>query len=210
MPINLDPADTKNRTDADGDVGYVKCCQRGDAEAFAVLVRRHQKKMLNISFRIIGDYEEACDAVQEAFLHAYRAIGQFRGEARFSTWLCSIVLNHSRSHIRRRAARLRIETGFPGDSAETADRSTVNEPDSGGMSVVERLEKQELEAKVQECIGRLDAEQREVLVLRDIEGFSYEEIAGLLKLPEGTVKSRLYRARTALKDGLIRTLGDLR
>ena len=59
MPINLDPADTKNRTDADGDVGYVKCCQRGDAEAFAVLVRRHQKKILNISFRIIGDYETA-------------------------------------------------------------------------------------------------------------------------------------------------------
>ena len=105
---------------------------------------------------------------------------------------------------------MRIETGFPGDSAEAGDRCTFNEPDSGEMSVVERLEKQELEAKVQECIGRLDAEQREVLVLRDIQGFSYEEIGVLLKLPEGTVKSRLYRGRIALKDALIRTLGDLR
>ena len=75
---------------------------------------------------------------------------------------------------------------------------------------VERLEKRERDAKVQECIGFLEGEQREVLVLRDIQGFSYEEIGMMLKLPEGTVKSRLFRARSALKDGLIRAFGDLK
>jgi RNA polymerase sigma-70 factor (ECF subfamily) len=75
---------------------------------------------------------------------------------------------------------------------------------------LERLEKREREAKVQESIGALDNEQREVLVLRDIQGFSYEEIGGMLKLPEGTVKSRLFRARSALKDGLLSVFGDLK
>jgi RNA polymerase sigma-70 factor (ECF subfamily) len=166
--------------------------------------------MLNIAYRMIGDYDEACDVVQEAFLSAYRAIGKFRGDARFSTWLCGIVLNHSRSHMTQKAARSRREAGSLDDPVKSKDGSFLNEPRSQEESIVERLEKRELEAKVQECIGFLDGEQREVLVLRDIQGFSYEEIGDLLKLPEGTVKSRLFRARNALKDGLFRVLGDLR
>jgi RNA polymerase sigma-70 factor (ECF subfamily) len=209
LPDNPDPVDAQNRTIADDDAGFVARCRRGDTEAFAVLVRRHQKKMLNVAFRMIGDYDEACDVVQEAFLSAYRAIGKFRGDARFSTWLCGIVLNHSRSHIKRKAARSRCEAGSLDDPVKSKDGSFVNEPRSQEESIVERLEKRELEAKVQECIGFLDGEQREVLVLRDIQGFSYEEIGVLLKLPEGTVKSRLFRARNALKDGLLRVLGDL-
>ncbi len=210
MPDNPDPVDAQNRTIADDDAGFVARCRRGDTEAFAALVRRHQKKMLNIAFRMIGDYDEACDVVQEAFLSAYRAIGKFRGDARFSTWLCGIVLNHSRSHIKRKAARSRREAGSLDDPVESKNGSFVNEPCSQEESIVERLEKRELDEKVQDCIGFLDGEQREVLVLRDIQGFSYEEIGVLLKLPEGTVKSRLFRARNALKDGLFRVLGDLR
>ena len=82
---------------------------RGDTEAFAVLVRRHQKRMINIAYRMVGDYDEACDVVQESFLCAYRAIGKFRGDARFATWLYGIVLNQARSHLRQRAARSRHE-----------------------------------------------------------------------------------------------------
>ena len=210
MPDNPDPADAQNRTIADDDAGFVARCRRGDTEAFAVLVRRHQKKMLNVAFRMIGDYDDACDVVQEAFLSAYRAVGGFRGDARFSTWLCGIVLNHSRSHIKRKTARSRREAGSLDDPAESKNGGSVNEPHSQEMSIVERIEKREMEAKVQECIGLLDGEQREVLVLRDIQGFSYEEIGVMLKLPEGTVKSRLFRARNALKDGLSRVIGDLR
>ena len=202
--------DAQNRTIGDDDAGFVARCRRGDTEAFAVLVRRHQKKMLNIAYRMIGDYDEACDVVQEAFLSAYRAIGKFRGDARFSTWLCGIVLNHSRSHMTQKAARSRREAGSLDDPVKSKDGSFLNEPCSREESIVERIEKRELEAKVQECIGSLDGEQREVLVLRDIQGFSYEEIGVMLKLPEGTVKSRLFRARNALKDGLLRVFGDLK
>jgi RNA polymerase sigma-70 factor (ECF subfamily) len=209
LPENPYSVDAQNRTNADDDAAFVLRCRKGDTEAFAVLVRRHQKKMLNVAFRMIGDYEEACDVVQEAFLSAYRAIGKFRGDARFSTWLCGIVLNHARSHMTLKTARSRREAGSLDDPVKSKDGSFLNEPHSQEGSIVERLEKRELEAKVQECIGLLDGEQREVLVLRDIQGFSYEEIGVMLKIPDGTVKSRLFRGRNALKDGLRRVLGDL-
>ena len=209
MPQNPDPVDAQNRTIADDDAGFVARCQRGETEAFSVLVRRHQKKMLNIAYRMMGDYDEACDVVQEAFLSAYRAIGKFRGDARFSTWLCGIVLNHSRSHMAKKVARSRHEAGSLDDRVKPETGSFQNEPRSQAGSILEQIERRELEAKVQECIGLLDGEAREVLVLRDIQGFTYEEIGVMLKLPEGTVKSRLFRARNALKDGLFRVLGDL-
>jgi len=156
--------------------------------------------MLNIAYRMIGDYGEACDVVQEAFLSAWRGIGNFRGEARFSTWLCGIVLNHARNHLKQRSIRSG-RTGAPLDDSD---------PPSGEESAVERLERRELEARVQEGIGSLDGEQREVLVLRDIQGYSYEEIGVMLKLPQGTVRSRLFRARNALKENLLGVWGDLR
>lgn len=210
LPDNPDPVDAQNRTIEDDDAGFVARCRRGDTEAFSVLVRRHQKKMLNIAYRMIGDYDESCDVVQEAFLSAYRAIGKFRGDARFSTWLCGIVLNHSRTHMTQKAARSRREAVSLDDPRKSEDGNFLNEPRSQKGSIVEQIEKRELEAKVQGCIGLLDGEQREVLVLRDIQGFSYEEIGVMLKLPDGTVKSRLFRARSALKDALVRVLGDLR
>jgi RNA polymerase sigma-70 factor (ECF subfamily) len=105
---------------------------------------------------------------------------------------------------------LRREAGSLDDPVKSKDGTSVNEPRSPEASILERIEKRELQEKVQECIGLLDGEQREVLVLRDIQEFSYEEIGVMLKLPEGTVKSRLFRARNALKDGLSKVLGDLR
>lgn len=209
MPERPEPAAGQNRAVEDDDAGFVARCRRGDTEAFALLVRRHQKRMLNVAYRMIGDYDGACDAVQEAFLSAWRAIGKFRGEARFSTWLCGIVLNHARNHLVQRTARSRLEAAPLDEPAASGDRGRRNEPCSGGESPVERLERREREAKVQECLDLLDREQREVLVLRDIQGFSYEEIGAMLKLPGGTVKSRLFRARNALKEGLLRVLGDL-
>ena len=205
-----DPVAEQNRIIGDDDVGFVTRCREGDTEAFAVLVRRYQKRMINIAYRVVGDYDGACDVVQESFLCAYRAIGKFRGDARFATWLYGIVLNQARSHLRQRTARSRHEGASLDDPVQSDDRSLLGKTSSWEESAVERLEKRERDAKVQECIGSLEGEQREVLVLRDIQGFSYEEIGVMLKLPEGTVKSRLFRARSAIKDGLIRTLGDLK
>jgi len=209
LPERPEPVDAQSRTIGDDDAGFVARCQRGETDAFAFLVRRHQKKMLNIAYRMIGDYDEACDVVQEAFLSAWRAIGKFRGDARFSTWLCGIVLNHARSRLAQQAARSRGEGPSLDDPATSAEDRFLNETCCREASVIEQIEKRERDAKVQECINALEGEQREVLVLRDIQGFSYEEIGAMLKLPAGTVKSRLFRARTVLKDGLLKVFGDL-
>lgn len=210
LPETPERVNMQNRIIVDDDAGFVARCQQGDTEAFAHLVRRHQKKMLNIAYRMIGDYEEACDAVQEAFLSAFRAIGKFRGEARFSTWLCGIVLNHSKSHIQQREARSRHEGASLDDPPKFESENLFGGHLSQEESIIERIEKQELEAKIQEGISSLEGPQREVLVLRDIQGFSYEEIGQTLKLPQGTVRSRLFRARIALKDNLLKLLGDLK
>jgi RNA polymerase sigma-70 factor, ECF subfamily len=210
LPEKTDPVAEPNRVTGDDDAGFVARCRGGDTEAFAILVRRHQKRMINIAYRMVGDYDEACDVVQESFLCAYRAIGKFRGDARFATWLYGIVLNQARSDLRQRAVRSRRERASLDDPVQSDDERLLSELRSQEESAVERIEKRERDAKVQECLGSLEGEQREVLVLRDIQGFSYEEIGVMLKLPEGTVKSRLFRARGALKDGLIRAFGDLK
>jgi RNA polymerase sigma-70 factor (ECF subfamily) len=210
LPEMPDPVDTPIPIIVDDDAGFVTCCRQGDTEAFSYLVRRHQKKMLNIAFRMIGDYDEACDVVQEAFLSAFRAIGKFQEKSRFSTWLCRIVLNHSKSHLKQKAYRSRREVRPPDDRFQFENGNVSSGSCVHEESVVERIEKRELETTIQECIASLDGEQREVLVLRDIQGFSYEEIGLTLKLPQGTVRSRLFRARNAMKDGLLKKLGDLK
>jgi RNA polymerase sigma-70 factor (ECF subfamily) len=198
-----------NRIPDDEDMKAVLMCQKGDTDAFEVLVERHQKRMLNVAYRMLGDYDEACDVVQEAFLAAYRAIRSFRREAKFSTWLYGIVVNHARNRIKQAQGRLRHETGSIDDPVELKDSWQQREVPDCGESAIEMLEKKEIEVRVQECIGTLETEYREVLVLRDIQGFSYEEIGGMLNLADGTVKSRLYRARAVLKDCLVKVLGDL-
>ena len=211
MPeIPTDPVKPSIPIIRDDDAGFVARCRQGDTEAFSHLVRRHQKKMLNIAFRMIGDYDEACDVVQEAFLSAFRAIGKFQEKSIFSTWLCRIVLNHSKSRLKQKASRSRREVACLDDRFQFENGNVSSEPWAQEESVVEQIEKRELETTIQECIGSLDGEQREVLVLRDIQGFSYEEISLTLKLPQGTVRSRLFRARNALKDGLLQKLGDLK
>jgi RNA polymerase sigma-70 factor (ECF subfamily) len=197
-----------HRMNDDEDMKAVLLCQKGDTDAFEVLVERHQKRMLNVAYRMLGDYEEACDVVQDAFLAAYRAIGSFRREARFSTWLYGIVVNHARNRIKQAQGRLRHETRSIDDPVGLKEGSLQRELPDCGESAVEQLEKKEIEARVQECIGALETEYREVLVLRDIHGFSYDEIGELLKLPDGTVKSRIFRARAAMKDCLVKVLGD--
>ncbi len=192
----------------DTDAALVARCQSGDVEAFAGLVERHQKHMLNFAFRMTGDYEEACDVVQEAFLSAYRAIGKFRSDARFSTWLCAIVGNHARTSRQKRRMRAGREGLSLDAPVKTPDGERVREIASDAETLAENIDRRHVEARVQECIGALDASYREALVLRDIQGHSYEEIGQMLGLAEGTVKSRIFRARSAMKDCLADVLGE--
>jgi RNA polymerase sigma-70 factor (ECF subfamily) len=193
----------------DNDNHYVAMCQRGDTNAFQWLVERHQKKMLNIAYRITGDYEEACETVQEAFLSAYRSIKTFRGDATFSTWLTGITMNHARNRRKKMRSHSHNEGVSIDDPIETETGQTFFDHSSQEEPIVEQLERKEIHAKVHECIGTLDDEFREVLILRDIQEFSYDEIRDILNIPEGTIKSRLFRAREAMKKCLKQVLGDL-
>ncbi len=194
---------------ADEDLKYVVLCQKGDVEAFSELVERHQKKLLNIAYRMLGDYDDACDVTQEAFIAAYKAIKKFKGEAKFSTWLYRIVINYAKNRLKQLQIRAKRE-GVSFDAAgEIKTKEAWSQPHAVGANPCAQLEKKEREEQVQKCISALDEEFKEVLVLCDIEGLSYEEIKDILKIPEGTVKSRLARARGALKECLIKAMGEV-
>ena len=205
---NQEESSSEKAVGLDEDFEAVSQCRKGDVDAFETLVEKYQKKMLNLAYRMIGDYEEACEVVQDAFLSAYRSIKKFRGEARFSTWLYSIVVNLSKNRLKQIKTRGAREVYSIDNPLRTEEGSLSPDPPDRGPTVLEKLEQKEAEARVQGCINGLDPEYREVLVLRDIQGFSYEEIRDILKIPDGTVKSRLFRARDALKDCLKRVLGD--
>lgn len=193
---------------AEEDYELVLLCKKGDLDAYEELVRRHQKKMLNIAYRMVSNYEEACEIVQDAFISVYKNIRTFEGKARFSTWLYTIVMNISRNRLRQLRVQTTHEPYSLNNPILTDDGTISVEPASQEPSVLEKLERKDLQGKVQECINTLDEEFRGVLVLRDIQGFSYNEISDILKIADGTVKSRLFRAREAVKDCLKKVLGE--
>jgi RNA polymerase sigma-70 factor, ECF subfamily len=163
--------------------------------------------MFNIAFRMIGDYEETCEVVQDTFLSAYRSLSKFRGDARFFTWLCRICLNHCKDRLKDLRSRAHYEA-FSIDGQEDDDPVSVTAISSADPPALEQLETKELQGRVQYCINALDPQLREIIVLRDLQELSYEEMADVLKLPEGTIKSRLFRAREALGRIMQRVFGD--
>jgi RNA polymerase sigma-70 factor (ECF subfamily) len=196
------------KEESDGDAHVVARVQQGDIDAFEFLVARHQKRMLNIAVRLLGDYDEACECVQDAFVAAFRNIGSFRGEAKFTTWLTSITLNHARNRLRQVKSRAG-RTVYSLDAAvKTGDGEIRIDPPSREPSVLDRLEEQDLKARVRDCIDALHPDYREVIVMRDLQDFSYDEIGSTLGVREGTVKSRLFRAREAVKDCLKKAWGN--
>jgi RNA polymerase sigma-70 factor (ECF subfamily) len=200
-------SENENGLAGDADREIVARCQGGDVQAFGVLVEKYQEKMLNTAYRMIGDYQEACEVTQEAFLSAYRGIKKFRGEAAFSTWMTGIVLNQSRNRLKQMKRRSRYESRSLDDPTETPDGSIPREAAAEDCSAAEALEKKDTARIVQNCLNALDPEFREVVVLREIQGCSYDEIRDILKLPDGTVKSRLFRAREILKGSLKKRMG---
>ncbi len=193
----------------DEDAGLVFSCKKGDLDAFESLVRKYEKKMLNISFRIAGSHEDACEIVQDAFVSAYRNIKNFRGQSRFLTWLTAITINLSKNRLKQLRARRAHEPVSMDDPIRTDDGQVAADPPSNVPSVLDQLEKRDARQKVQDCIEALEPDFREVIVLRDMQDFSYDEISNMLKVREGTIKSRLFRAREAVKECLKRALGKL-
>jgi RNA polymerase sigma-70 factor (ECF subfamily) len=194
---------------SDDDAALVASWRHGDISSFEALVRKHQKRMLNIAFRIVGDYEDACEVAQDVFVAAYRSIDSFRGASRFSTWLTSITVNLSRNRLRQVQTKRQNELYSPDGQPAGEDCGPVQERPSAAPSALERLERLDLHEKLQACIRALTAEFRETIVLRDLQDFSYDEMCTILKVREGTVKSRLFRAREMVKDCLKRAVGEL-
>jgi len=200
---------TALHADSVDDATLAQACRKGDLAAFECLVERHQRMMINVAFRMTGVYEDACDIVQDAFIAAWRKIGDFRAEAKFSTWLTAIVINLSRNRLQQMQQRERREAYSLNAPLPGSDCDRVPDPPSGARSVLEQLEEAELRRHLQHCIDALSPEFREVLVLRDMQELSYDEVGGALKLREGTVKSRLFRARDAVKECLKKAVGTI-
>jgi len=193
----------------DEDSRLVSLSKQGDLDAFEELVKKYQKMIMNIAYRMLGNHEDAYEVVQDAFIAAYKGIRNFEEKARFSTWLYTIAVNLSRNRFKQIKTQQYYEK-ISIDDPVVAERNRADaDPPSDEPSALERLERKDLQRQVQRCIDSLDGEFKEVVVLRDIESFSYDEISDMLKIPEGTVKSRLFRARHALKDCLKKFMGGL-
>jgi RNA polymerase sigma-70 factor (ECF subfamily) len=169
---------------------------RGDTAAFGELVRRYQDRLYNTVIRVLNNTEDARDVVQEAFLSAYQSLGSFKGEAQFFTWLYRIAVNTAISHKRKQRVGLSLETARSEDAAiEPIDPSEASQPS-------QVLERKEEEYRIQQALNRLSPEHRAVLILKDIEGQKYETMAAILEVPIGTIRSRLHRARSELREVL--------
>jgi len=183
------------------DAILIKAFLKGDKVAFDKLVVKYTKRVFNVCFRLLGDYEEANDSAQDTFIKVYRALRKFRFEASFSTWLYRIAVNTCKNKLKSVAHRQKKRV-ISWDNPVSADRPPVLEIQDERQSPAIELEKKERMKFIQEAINVLPPEHKEVITLRDIEGLSYEEIAEITGLSLGTVKSRLARARSDLRKRL--------
>jgi len=182
----------------------VEQVQAGDMAAFSRLVLKYQDRVLNTCWRLTGNLDDAQDLAQEAFLKALEFISTFRRQASFYTWLFRIAVNLALSQRRSVARRVRLSL-HDGDgpvnpghqAARLEERMASNEP-----APPVRVSARERERIIMDALAKLDDEHRAVVVLRDIESCDYQQIAGILELPVGTVKSRLHRARMMLRERL--------
>lgn len=182
------------------EVVLIERCRKGDLAAFDELVGMYEKKAYNLAYRMTGNHEDASDVAQEAFLRVFNSLGDFRGDASFSTWLYRIVSNVCWDELRRRRRHFAASLDEP---VATEEGGYVRQVMDHSPGPEESLERKELQAVVQEGINELSPDHRFAVILRDIKGLSYEEIADILDCSLGTVKSRLNRARNALKEKLL-------
>ena len=174
------------------DEDLVVAFQSGDIPAFDQLVRRWDRKIQGVIYRIVGNHDEARDLSQEAFLKAYRALGTFKQEARFSSWLYQIAINATRDRLRRRRRRTDLSLDDVEERGETALRDAR-------PSALDLIESSDLSRVVAAAMAALPEEQREVVILKEYEGLTFPEIAETLDVPLSTVKTRLYRGLGQLR-----------
>jgi len=175
----------------------IEKAKKGDEESFETLILSCKGKAYSIAYRYLRNEEDAMDALQESFIKIFRGLKGFNGESQFDTWVYRIVVNTCNDFIRKQKSRPQTEELFR--NQESDEEYEIQIADSRD-NPEERLEQKELGQYIMECLEKLKEEYREILILRDINGFSYEEISKILNCNEGTVKSRISRARQKLKE----------
>ena len=192
----------------DPDLTLVKQARAGNQGAYEQLVLNHQRRAFNVAYRILGDYDEALDLTQETFIQAHRALGQFREESRFGSWLLAIAVNQCRNRLKHWKRRSRSRHDSLSDPIGEEGSDLMRDLPDTGRTTLETLEARQLEEIMGEEIRHLDEEYRTVLVLRELQDVAYEEIAKMLHVPVGTVKSRLHRGRAVLRDRMRQRLAS--
>ena len=191
-PSRVCPRPTSDRRIVNvDDQRLIDQCLDGDAAAFGELVRRYQDRLYSTVYRLVDNPDDAQDVVQDAFLNAYQSLDRFKGDSLFFTWLYRIAVNTAISHKRKQRVLLSIDAGRQG--AQPLDDSEYSRPG-------EALERAEQGQRVQHALARLSPEHRTALILKDMEGQKYEEMAEILNVPIGTIRSRLHRARAELRE----------
>ena len=190
------PPDLTNVPDAD----VVALAQRGREDAFRELVRRYERPVFSLIFRMVRDSAAAEDLSQDAFIKVLNNIDKYRPEFKLSSWLFKIANNVAIDHLRRRQLDTISVSGSPHAGTESEIEATSFEIASGEESALDQMEARELGSAIEKAIGTLRPEYRSCIMLRHVEGRSYEEIAATLDLPLGTVKTYIHRARIQLRD----------
>ncbi|AEG59648.1 RNA polymerase sigma factor [Desulforamulus ruminis] len=179
----------------------VEQSKKGDRNAFEHLVQMYENKVYTIAYRLMGNHADASDLAQEAFIKIYQALPNFRGDASFSTWIYHITVNVCRDELRKKQRRPTVSLD---DSPNQGN--TTYELRSNGPTPEEALDRNETQVMVQQCLSTLPDDYRIILVMREIQELSYDEIAETLGCSLGTVKSRLSRARQALKEKITKQM----
>lgn len=191
-------------SERDVDQLLVERAQRGDKHAFELLVAKYQRKLLRLISRIVRDPAEVEDVAQEAFIKAYRALPQFRGESAFYTWLYRIGVNTAKNFLVAQGRRAPTSTEKDAEEAETfEDAGKLRDIDTPESILMSR----QVAVTVNAAMDKLPEELRTAITLREVEGMSYDEIAELMDCPIGTVRSRIFRAREAIASDLRPLLG---
>jgi RNA polymerase sigma-70 factor, ECF subfamily len=186
------------------DAELVRRFKEGDRAAFAELVHRYQDRVFTLCLRWMGDSHLAEEVAQDVFLALYRSLGSFRGDAQLSTWVYRVVVNHCKNRkLYRRRRSLDHHEPLEGEGREDGPERQIADDGPGTDAP---LHANQAEVLLHEALDHLDEEQRQIIVLREVQDLSYEEIADILELPRGTVKSRLHRDRLELASVLARRL----
>ena len=174
--------------------------KNGDDDAFAQLMRDNEKRIYNLALRMTGNPDDAMELAQETFLNAWRGLKFFKGDSTFSTWVYRLASNACIDHLRKQKRRQAMSTTLSGDEDQEERQADI--PDERFQPETE-LERQELRRAVERGLRKLSDEHRQVLVMREVNGLSYQEIGDILDLEAGTVKSRIARARISLRKILL-------